>query len=479
MAKRKSDVLDDAGDGRHEQHSASRRKKSVTVVEDVNALPCDEFKRRYWSDYDADSTMQLNFVRDMTIGELEQCLQLVASTSRPDYEASSWGWHPTRKRKEMREDEMRYVILRESSTDDTSTAPMQGFMSFMLTHDSTPAMPVLYVYEVHLVEDARGKGLGKKLMNVARNIATQVGVDKVMLTCFLSNTAALNFYRRLGFEKDVCSPEDRRTRKKTIKVDYMIMSEHVEKPEHHSTLQAPSSITLQVLKALPPSASRPQTDASHPDSRLSDEIPMSLQQCPATLRKLHDDLKQQNLISRSLTSAISALRDLSTNSDTRKVHGSVAGCQAALQLHLKFIEESMGHARAFLNTLTTQSQIIESAIRRVDGSLAVHIKTRALVEREAALVERQREQLSQLDQPHDMQEEPTGEEQTGSPLAGEKDGEQEEEGGPPERRIKLELVDGRPGGPKFGTGELLEKWFKTTIQAGAFRDIIKTEPVED
>ena len=61
-------------------------------------------------------------------------------------------------------------------------------------------------------------------MDLAESIAENVRVEKVMLTCFLSNRKAHSFYAKRGYVADVCSPEDRRTRKKIIKPDYVIMS---------------------------------------------------------------------------------------------------------------------------------------------------------------------------------------------------------------------------------------------------------------
>lgn len=63
------------------------------------------------------------------------------------------------------------------------------------------------------------------LVTVAENLPP---VTKVMLTCFLSNTQALEFYRALGFEKDAISPEPRALRfGKVCNPDYIIMSKEV------------------------------------------------------------------------------------------------------------------------------------------------------------------------------------------------------------------------------------------------------------
>lgn len=63
------------------------------------------------------------------------------------------------------------------------------------------------------------------LITIAENLPP---ITKVMLTCFLSNTQALEFYRSLGFEKDAISPEPRTLRfGKVYNPDYIIMSKEV------------------------------------------------------------------------------------------------------------------------------------------------------------------------------------------------------------------------------------------------------------
>jgi ribosomal protein S18 acetylase RimI-like enzyme len=53
-------------------------------------------------------------------------------------------------------------------------------------------------------------------------------ITKVMLTCFLSNQRGLDFYRKLGFEKDEISPGPRKLRYgKIFTPDYIIMSKPV------------------------------------------------------------------------------------------------------------------------------------------------------------------------------------------------------------------------------------------------------------
>jgi ribosomal protein S18 acetylase RimI-like enzyme len=63
------------------------------------------------------------------------------------------------------------------------------------------------VYEIEIEEAARGKGIGKYLMNAVYEIAASLHLFKVMLTAFKSNLPALEFYQKMGYELDEISPE--------------------------------------------------------------------------------------------------------------------------------------------------------------------------------------------------------------------------------------------------------------------------------
>lgn len=244
MRKRKASnlsegVVKEVMDGSKQKFGHDKDK----LINDANSLTLDEFKKLYIKHESlkyiaksngSDQAFHIDFVAapDLTSGELLECYNLIKSTSRHDYEGSSFGWHPKRKKREMKEDEMRYLLVRSSTnsikSEKDENEPIQAFLSFMLTHDSAPSMPVLYIYEIHLQKQLRQVGLGKHLMDIVEGTAEKVGVEKVMLTCFLSNTLAHSFYERRGYAADVSSPEDRSTRGKTVKADYVIMSKAVQ-----------------------------------------------------------------------------------------------------------------------------------------------------------------------------------------------------------------------------------------------------------
>lgn len=247
MRKRKASNLSTT-DSQHAvngaKHEISYRHGKGRLINDANALPTPQFRTLYIDDetldycIEADSTVkafQIDFKSSsqLTDDEFKACFNLIASTSRQDYKASSWGWHPKRKKREMQEDEMRYLLVRSlqrnGQSGNRTNDPLQGLLSFMLTHDSTPSVPVLYIYEIHLSKPLRNLRLGAHLMEIVEGIAEKVGVEKLMLTCFLSNESAHGFYERRGYSTDVCSPEDRTTSAKTLKADYIIMSKIVPK----------------------------------------------------------------------------------------------------------------------------------------------------------------------------------------------------------------------------------------------------------
>jgi N-alpha-acetyltransferase 40 len=161
---------------------------------------------------------------------LEQCFGLIKTTSGIDYKLSSIGWHPREKKKEMRDEQMWYLLVQSPSPTvgqlQVEEPPVAGFLSFMITYDDPPFQDnlVVYIYEIHLDKELRGSGLGTELMNMVKNITKYVGISKMMLTVFTKNTKARGFYEKLGFEKDQCSPLDREVRGRVIEADYVILS---------------------------------------------------------------------------------------------------------------------------------------------------------------------------------------------------------------------------------------------------------------
>ncbi|RDW93897.1 N-terminal L-serine N(alpha)-acetyltransferase NAT4 [Aspergillus mulundensis] len=171
--------------------------------------------------------------------ELALCFRLIELTSSAAYKSSSMGWSPVEKRKEMKLPDMKYMVLRRRSAavdanavpdedrdageGNDSTGDFAGFLEFMVTYED--GYEVLYCYEIHLTPQVQGQGLGEALLERFEKIGQRIGVVKAMLTVFKSNSRAIKFYTRVGYEEDENSPRPRKLRNGTVKeADYMIMS---------------------------------------------------------------------------------------------------------------------------------------------------------------------------------------------------------------------------------------------------------------
>jgi ribosomal protein S18 acetylase RimI-like enzyme len=255
----------------------------VPLVEQTNALSIDDFIDQYVTPPAGEELAKNDAIdqphpsqtqqQDMTLpphvdvysaatipaADLEACLNLIEQTSSEAYIASSAGWSRTKKLKEMKLPDMKYLILRPNDSGDssgqipekqsdivdnnaaslpkesdkpvsssgTASPNVLGFLSFMVTYED--GKEVVYCYEIHLSPAARGRGVGKLLMGQMERIGRAVGLEKAMLTVFKSNEVARRFYDRLGYEIDGYSPRPRKLRNGTIKdVDYLILSKRLK-----------------------------------------------------------------------------------------------------------------------------------------------------------------------------------------------------------------------------------------------------------
>ncbi|CAF9932747.1 MAG: hypothetical protein HETSPECPRED_008443 [Heterodermia speciosa] len=160
--------------------------------------------------------------------DFEACFKLVERTSSLDYKASSVGWSAAKKRQEMADPDMKYLLL--TTYDGESLTPVyrvHGFLSFMLTREDE--LPVVYCYEIHLWPSLRGRGIGSKLMRLMEDIGQQAGVQGSMLTVFTKNEVAKKMYERMGYGVHDSSPGPRRLRGgRTKKPDYQILWKTIE-----------------------------------------------------------------------------------------------------------------------------------------------------------------------------------------------------------------------------------------------------------
>lgn len=207
-------------------------------VEAVRAA-CMLTRAQFETNILAPSMADLNLPTDVTLlfetassissADFEACFGLIRDTSSAAYKASSRGWSPRKKKAEMKEDDMRFLLLRKSVPDDSSpgAGAVVAFLSFMITVEDE--LPVAYCYEVHVTPAMQGRGLGATLMSLMHRVGVATSMEKAMLTVFTSNHAAIRFYQRIGYyqydEEVVKVPIRLRTGgKPTATPSYIIMA---------------------------------------------------------------------------------------------------------------------------------------------------------------------------------------------------------------------------------------------------------------
>jgi ribosomal protein S18 acetylase RimI-like enzyme len=178
-----------------------------------------------------------------TLGVTSKTLfELVKHTSYDHYNTSRDGWNDNHKIGEMKDDDMRYLVVRLEhgnppharkrwSDNPDLDHSIIGFVSFMITQEEEEN--VVYVYEIHISEHFRSCGLGNYLFGLIDAIGESTGMDKVMLTVYKRNTHAREWYAYLSYKEDEISPRPRKLRGgRSVEPDYEILSKRLYNSRH-------------------------------------------------------------------------------------------------------------------------------------------------------------------------------------------------------------------------------------------------------
>ncbi|KAJ0306198.1 hypothetical protein COL516b_004652 [Colletotrichum fioriniae] len=221
---------------------AANRKSDADFVRD-HLQPSPEWTNWTHPKSGTPYTLSLKSPSQLSRSELQACFNLIDYTSGADYRASKDGWRPGHKMREMKSEGLRYILVKKSDVslpgaaaagndkseegEEVAEEKICGFTSLMPTFEEGEA--VVYCYEIHLLEELRGTGVGRTLMDYLVKVAESIPkIEKVMLTCFIANAGARAFYEKLGFEIDALSPVERKLRfGKVFVPDYVIMSKRV------------------------------------------------------------------------------------------------------------------------------------------------------------------------------------------------------------------------------------------------------------
>jgi GNAT superfamily N-acetyltransferase len=142
--------------------SPSNHSSSLLPQRDVLAdfAPFSKFSRN-----GLDAAIEFTIPEKMDKEMRTWVLDLTRENMKEQYLAAEWGWADAEKRRELMDDAARYLVARSPEGEAL------GFVHFrfMLERSS----PMIYVYELQLVDSVRRKGLGKRLMQILELIAAK------------------------------------------------------------------------------------------------------------------------------------------------------------------------------------------------------------------------------------------------------------------------------------------------------------------
>ncbi|OZJ06619.1 hypothetical protein BZG36_00315 [Bifiguratus adelaidae] len=143
------------------------------------------------------------------------------------YVNSNDGWSEEEKRSELYAPEARYLIVKDAKGTKV------GFLMFQFVWEETmeddAEVQAIYCYEIQLISEVSGKGIGSHLMKLLEDIGRAWDMEKAMLTVFRANQGAFHFYReKLGYELDEISPSACLPPRRAQRFDYEILSKRLD-----------------------------------------------------------------------------------------------------------------------------------------------------------------------------------------------------------------------------------------------------------
>jgi len=135
--------------------------------------------------------------------QLDDFLDLFHRNMGDMYRNSSWGLDLQDKENEMEHHKAKYLVVKDCDE------AMLGFIHYRVEYTDDNDAIAMYVYELQIEERAQRQGIGRRLMKAMEYIAKAAQLDRILLTVFKSNTAALDFYTKsLMYVTDESNPPD-------------------------------------------------------------------------------------------------------------------------------------------------------------------------------------------------------------------------------------------------------------------------------
>ena len=112
---------------------------------------------------------------------------MLRDNMRDHYIAAHWGWDDGAKQRELFDPEARYIVVYDA---DKPVA----YLHYRFVYEAK--WIALYIYELQVLPEYQGYGIGKHLMRLSELAAMKHSMTFVMLTVFAGNTSALKFYKQ-------------------------------------------------------------------------------------------------------------------------------------------------------------------------------------------------------------------------------------------------------------------------------------------
>ena len=101
----------------------------------------------------------------------------------------------------------KYISARFSEADSMifvaeNDDGLSGFVQLYPSFCSVSAVPILILYDLFVDHSHRSKGLGRSLMNAARDFASENGYKRLELATAKDNYIGQSLYESLGYEID-------------------------------------------------------------------------------------------------------------------------------------------------------------------------------------------------------------------------------------------------------------------------------------
>ncbi|KAM7537898.1 hypothetical protein Aperf_G00000066943 [Anoplocephala perfoliata] len=214
-------------------------RESKELVSVANGISCKELVGNYLNSNSSINidccccafTVKCAHSSDLNSNEQLKVFSILERNMKDFYLKSSWGWNSDLKFKELFSPDSRLLLCYLCKIKQTCGINRHGKSPSLTLGEEEPCAfvhfrfevdarrPVLYCYEIQILENARGLGLGQNLLQLLFKIAEENKMTRVMLTVFKSNSFAYKFFRRNGFRIDATDPS-----KEGKFVDYSIMS---------------------------------------------------------------------------------------------------------------------------------------------------------------------------------------------------------------------------------------------------------------